>query len=40
VEKRGKVIVEIKGQRKETGACRRKDEDREVRSETEGRQRE
>jgi hypothetical protein len=41
VEKEEKVIIEIKGQGKETGACRRKeDRDREVRNETEGRQRE
>jgi hypothetical protein len=41
VEKEEKVIVEIKEQGKETGACRRKeDRDREVRNETDGRQRE
>ncbi len=41
MEKEDKIIIEIKGQGKETGALRRKeDRDREVRSETDGRQRE
>ncbi len=40
VEKEEKVIIELKGQGKETGAFRRKEDGHnEVRNETEGRQR-
>ncbi len=40
MEKRGKVIIEIKGQGKETGEYKRKEDvEREVRNEAEGIQR-